>query len=417
METKQIVELAQTTWLLALEFAEKNGITFHSNGTRGHAVNVKGGTTRFIRKAAKEHNVKGMTKVDRDAVRRFLSDTRNIFTLERLDGPVNYRVFVRNDWNDERDLREPAGETRYRVKDTGQSPGGESGPVETRRISDEFESEPLGPAQAENLKVLYTHGGKIEDRTGFTCTDHGLDASTIRRLVERGLVSTKKKNARRFFKVELTTKGWWVSERLSFMQIAEVAVAFFLSRVGSFEGSTPRQTIVELAERTYKTHATALKGVQTLVEQGRVSVVRTSDSSSASYKRLTWTGADVPGVHLSSPRSEEAEMNERELADWQYKHQEELDARIEEDEIVPAEIEPTTVTNITNITQERPDRITKIIEELEQFFGGADQQEFDALKAQVHMVRRTCEQFAEGEIGALRALANIDDIVNDRKQA
>lgn len=412
MKTKQIVELAQTTWLLALEFAEKNGVTFQSrNGANGHAVNVKGGTTRFIRKAAKEHNVKDMTKYDRDAVREFLRETNNIFTLDRLDGSVNYRIFVRGDWNDERDLDEPGGRTLYRVKETGQQPGGESGPVEVRRISDEFESEPLGPAQAENLKVLYTHGGKITDSMGFSCTDHELDASTIRRLVERGLVSAKKKNARRFLKIELTTKGWWVSERLSFMQVAEVAVAFFLSRVGSFEGSTPRQTMVELAERTYKTHHAALKGVQTLVEDGRVSVVRTSDGTSAAYRRLTWIGDDVPGVHLSPPKTDEEfetgpEQRVRESESIEMKHTE-----------VEPEPEPTQVTNITNVTQERPDKITRIIEELEQFFGGADQEEFDALKSQVHMVRRTCEQFAEGEIGALRALANIDDIVNGRGQA
>lgn len=409
METKQIVELAQTTWLLALEFAEENGVTVVAkDGSHGHAVNVKGGTTRFIRKAAKEHDVKDMNKWDRDAVREFLGETSNIFTLERLDGPVNYRIFVRGDWNDERDLKEPVSRTKYRVKDTGQSPGGESGPVETRRISDEFESEPLGPAQAENLKVLYTHGGKIEDRTGFPCTDKGLDASTIHRLNERGLVSVKKKNPRRFLRIELTTKGWWVSERLSFMQTGEIAIAFFLSRVGSFEGSTSRKTIIELAERTYKTHPTALKGVRGLVERGLVTAIRSSDSSnSASYIRLIWEGGVVPGVHLSSAPKEEVPEPKEEDRDTP-----EPDPEPEEWKRDAKAGRPDV--QVIKVTQERPDKITKIIEELEQFFGGADQDEFDALKAQVHMVRRTCEQFAEGEIGALRALANIDDIVNER---
>lgn len=46
---------------------------------------------------------------------------------------------------------------------------------------------------------------------------------------------------------------------------------------------------------------------------------------------------DRRDLRRSNP--EGAEMNEQELADWQYDNQEALDAQMEDDEIVPAEID------------------------------------------------------------------------------
>lgn len=414
----QVKELAESTWLLAREYAEEHGTRIERKARTGYIVTVSGGVSRLIKQAAKELEMSGYAKqkYEREKVREYLKNGHNVVNLGHASGgPHVYRLFVAESWKNGVVVEHQVRRREYKVKETGQAPGGESGPVETKNLWSEFESTPLSIKQAQLVKFLYERGGKYTDPEGFTMTSlkPGFNAHTSSSLEERGIITIDKKNDRRFRSLQLTQKGWWTAERLSFCQTAEVAVARFLHDVGSFEGSSPKYTTTELAERVHKQMPAVGAAIRTLDEQLLVDATKTTKSASAPYSRVEWTGGDeLPGVHILPEPKAKAEPAEQAVTEAvkerysQEKMAKTIEQLAEEQGVAPVTDPSALAAPEGTFTEEDIDRFIEALERLR----GPDKEQFQAALNALRAIHATCKKVETGDLSALKAIVNIEDI-------
>lgn len=280
LSTKDQRELAESAWVLALDHCKAHGTAYRHHGRDGYRATVKGGVSGFIRKAAKDLDIK-IDKPQIDETRALLRGGQNVVYVG--GGKPGYSdVFAASEWSEVMGVTEKVIVTKaFRGRETGQLPGGESSEVTTSNLFEEFASAPIGPRMAETLEVIAKHGGKLEYSQIYR-QDKGegninslFESSHIPYLERRGLIIAKRRNERRYECIKFTPKGWLAASNIGYIQSAEVALETFLQRYRSFTKSPGTSSVVsDLAPLVHRSESAVSSAIRKMEEDGTITVDR-----------------------------------------------------------------------------------------------------------------------------------------------
>lgn len=296
LSASEIRVIAENAWLIASDHMEKHGTATRRKDRDGWTGTVKGGVKRFILAGAKEAKYGKLNSNDVTEVREFLKRSVNIVYVGG-GGPGYSNLFVAKDWS------EQIGETEAKVlyksftpRDTGQKPGGESGEVVESSAWDELVTNPLGADQAELVTALARKGGKVtydQIYDGLHNIIPGSDAA--HRAAKRGLIVTKLRSPRRYECMKLTSLGWFAANNIHMVQTAEIALEWFLGRVGGVFEMNPgdRSVSTTLGPLLHRESSNIMRAIRKLEEDG---IVKTDAPDGGYPKRIelvTSHGEDV----------------------------------------------------------------------------------------------------------------------------
>lgn len=276
MATKEFRELAESTWVIALDVARAKGTAYRRKGRDGFRVIVKGGIKGLIVKAASDLGRDKPPQTMVIDVREFLRRAENVVYLGSGGSRHTSEIFVAKDWSEKMgDAEQTIIRKAFNPRDTGQQPGGESGDVEVSNFFDEFVDNPLGAVSVEVVANLAKAGGKVTYKQIYS-KKWPHNAGQIQPLLDRGLVQTKMANARRYECIKLTPKGWMAAHNLDLIQTNDIAVESFLRRNGgSFEKAPEHSSVsLTLAPLLHRTYANVGNGIRKLEKTGVIVVDR-----------------------------------------------------------------------------------------------------------------------------------------------
>lgn len=415
----EVRELGEATWLMAQEYASKNGLGVTKNGTSGNLVTVNGGVSKFIKEAARQIELYAYVANDKGSenrriVREFLKEGFNVVVIGKGDGRYDWRLFVSDEWNSKGTVpQHPTILSRKVKQDIDRLSEGESGPVTTSSLWEDFQSNPIGEKQAEILRWLFENGGSHVDENGFMLnratgietSKHNSLSDSFVSLMNRGLVKRRMKNARRWSAIALTDRGWWAAERLSYVQTSDIALAAFLHKVGSFTGSTPVETVNELSVRIHKDVSTTGTAIRALADAGLVKAER--DTDTGPYRKVTWIGGDdLPGIHIT-PRIKAMTADAHDAGTTSPP----AAPAPEPQPVAPEPVRARENVTTSDVMGPLTDAYAKqVVEQIIAAAKGPDPEIFAAMKSALAKIHGMCKDVESGSMSALRAIVEIEEI-------
>lgn len=405
----KVERAAKEVWVVMHREASNRGMALTRDKRYGDGRIIIGTIGSFIKMLNKEREW-GLTETEIDLTRRYLRATGNVVVLSKME-QYRFRIFVREQWSDERISEErtegdaiskraarlspeEAGETmepspvkykcgvcqaefvNYHALNGHKASHATKEKVK-RRGKVKEKSEPvtvLGEKTAMVLRALKDLGGEVKDETGFVARklakEAGVEmpiANAFATLVGRGLID-REGNATRTYRVTLTSEGWKASRN-----------------VNHYRSS---QEVVHEAMR-------------------RAQVVTTTRGQDNLYERLGSMCGISPERAASGARTlEDAGVVDIERENGQPKRVALVDATdtSEEEESVPNFATPQPmVTETSDVPDE--ELIAEVLTRLKQ-------RDDSSLEAKMEIIASLVDDATQGKISPLKALSDIQETVN-----